>query len=436
MSSERIAKLREEIDRMKKMTPEGFTDEKQAASYFQEKEQMIENIVKTLETVDDAVTTETEGVKEAVKSLRESMKHLEKGARQLTRKDAEAEIGKALCAAWTGDRTTLGELKCVPNLKSENWNNPSDFEWTREKGFVMRKKDTPVEPMGNMATNEQYLINPIYESIIMEDAAKKSVMMNLVSHIPMRGPSIWIPERDRGGVSLKWLTQYGAKIEGSKPNAPTRKELKAYTLAGFIPWYDEFEEDVYADLGKLFMSEFTESYGVEFDRQCLIADESPFTGILADTNATKHTVDANIKKLSYIDFRDAEIKVPAEERKDCMWFFSESILNRITNITDDEGNPIWRRPGDSMPGLVDGYRYQECTLLPGFSEVKEKTPFAVFMNPKRIIHGNRKGIEIKRFEDTTESLENGELFMRFRKRDGFMISRPKGNIVVMATGAK
>ena len=89
-----------------------------------------------------------------------------------------------------------------------------------------------------------------------------------------------------------------------------------------------------------------------------------------------------------------------------------------------------------MPGLVDGYRYQECTLLPGFADVKEKTPFAVFMNPKRIMHGNRKGIEIKRFDGTTESLENGELYMRFRKRDGFMISRPKGNIVVMATGAK
>ncbi|MCR4940770.1 MAG: phage major capsid protein [Treponemataceae bacterium] len=420
---------------MRRMTPDGFADEKQAASYFQEKEEMLEEIVRTLDTVEDAMTTEAEGVKDAVKSMRESLRHLESGARQLTRKDVETELGKALCAAWTGDRNTLGELKCVPNLKSENWNNPSDFQWTREKGFVLRKKDTPVEPMGNMATNEQYLINPIYESVIMEDAARKSVMMDLVNHIPMKGPSIWIPERDRGGVSLKWLTQYGAKIEGSKPSAPTRKELKAYTLAGFIPWYDEFEEDVFADLGKLFMSEFTESYGIEFDRQCLVADASPFTGIMADGNATRHRVDCDIKKLSYIDFRDAEIKVPAEERKSCMWFFSESILNRITNITDDEGNPIWRRPGDSMPGLVDGYRYQECSLLPGFADVGENTPFAVFMDPRRIIHGNRKGIEIKRFEGTTESLENGELFMRFRKRDGFMISRSKGNIVVMQTEA-
>jgi hypothetical protein len=38
-------------------------------------------------------------------------------------------------------------------------------------------------------------------------------------------------------------------------------ELKAYTLAGFIPWYDEFEEDVFIDLGSIFLDEFTESYG-------------------------------------------------------------------------------------------------------------------------------------------------------------------------------
>jgi hypothetical protein len=45
------------------------------------------------------------------------------------------------------------------------------------------------------------------------------------------------------------------------------------------------------------------------------------------------------------------------------------------------------------------------------------------------------GIEIKRFDGTTESLEYGELFLRFRKRDGFLVARPKGNVVVMKTGA-
>jgi hypothetical protein len=55
------------------------------------------------------------------------------------------------------------------------------------------------------------------------------------------------------------------------------------------------------------------------------------------------------------------------------------------------------------------------------------------MNPKRIQHGDRKGIEIKRFDATTESMEYGELFLRFRKRDGFLVTRPAGNVVVLRT---
>jgi hypothetical protein len=47
--------------------------------------------------------------------------------------------------------------------------------------------------------------------------------------------------------------------------------------------------------------------------------------------------------------------------------------------------------------------------MPQLADIKADTPFAVFMNPKRIQHGNRKGIEIKRFDQTTESMQYGEL---------------------------
>jgi hypothetical protein len=57
------------------------------------------------------------------------------------------------------------------------------------------------------------------------------------------------------------------------------------------------------------------------------------------------------------------------------------------------------------------------------------------MNPKRIQHGNRKGIEIKKFDQTTESMQYGELFLRFRKRDGFLVTRPAENMVILKTKA-
>jgi HK97 family phage major capsid protein len=233
---------------------------------------------------------------------------------------------------------------------------------------------------------------------------------------------------------LHWLTAYGQQIKGSKPKGAERVELKAYTLAGYIPWYDEFEEDVFVDLGAMFIDEFIEVYWQEFDRQCLLADNDPFTGAMSCADKTEVTIaGSTIDKLTWKDFRDAVYKIPAEERKDCCWFLNETVLNHIANIEDNEGRPIWRGPTEAMPGKLDLYPYHEVSILPQLSDIGADTPFAIFMNPRRIFHGNRKGIEIKKFHGTTESMEYGELFLRFRKRDGFLVARPKNNILVLKT---
>ena len=437
--NELLSAIKQKIATMKKIELTGFTNTETATAYFQEKEAILEDVVKTLETVTvqeaaaaSATAGEVEALKGTVKSLRDEIKAQAKSPRELTRRELLFNLGKGIAAAWSGNHKALAELAFSPNLKSENWTNPRDVSWG-EKGWSVQK--TPLgDPMGNMATSEQYLINPIYETEIMQDAAKKSVMMNLVRHRPMAGPSIFLPTRDRGGVQLNWLTAYGQKIEGSKPKGAERVELKSYTLAGFIPWFDEFEEDVFIDLGAMFIDEFTETYGQEFDRQCLLADNDPFTGAMAHPDLTKVEIKgATIDDLTWKDFRDAVYKVPAEERKDCAWFLNETVLNHIANIEDTTGRPIWRRPTEAMPGRLDLYPYHEVSILPQIGDIGEDEIFAIFMNPKRIQHGNRRGIELKKFDGTTESLEYGELFLRFRKRDGFLVTRPKGNMVALKT---
>lgn len=429
--NEAIIAIKQRLNNMKSMIPTEAASVEQINKYFLEQQEITEQLLQILSDEKDASTTEIESCKQAIKQFREAMKQADTKMEQLSLKDVYRNLGKALVAAWNKDDETLGQLKFCPNIRSEKWNNPKDFTWETGKGFVP-SKGILGEPIGNLSNNDQYLINPIYEEVIMEEAAKESVMMKLVTHRPMSGPSIFIPERDRGGIELKWLTAYGQKIDATKSNMPTRTELKAYTLAGFVPFYDEFGEDVYIDLGKMFLEDFTEAYSQEFDRQCLIANKDPFTGALAQTKAeVQLTENSDVSKLSYMDFRNAEMKVPAEERKHCRWFMNETVLNHVTSIKDENGNPIWRKPWEGMPGVLDGYECVESSQLPQFTDISVGKPIAVFMNPRRIIHGNRKGIEIKRFDETTESLEYGEQFMRFRKRDGFLVTRPAKNMVIL-----
>lgn len=433
--NEVIMGLQKKLGEMKALVPTEAASPEQIKKYFNETEELIEGILKAACDQEDALTTELEGVKQTVKELRGLLKKTDTIVEPLSLRDLYYQMGKAMVAAWNKDEKTLAELKFCPNVRTEKWNNPKDFNWIPEKGFVPSKAALG-EPIGNLATNDQYLINPIYEETIMQEAAKKSVMMNLVTNRPMKNASIFIPERDRGGVELRWLTSYGQKIEATKPNVPTRTELKAYTLAGFIPWFDEFEEDVYVDLGKMFVEDMTEAYGQEFDRQCLVSDNAPFTGALKAQNIKTHAIESDeVAKLSWTDFRDSELKIAKEERIDCKWFMNETVLNHVVNIKDENGNPIWRKPGDNMPGKIDGYEVVESSMLPQFADIEADSPIAIFMNPKKILHGNRKGIEIKRFDETTESLEYGELFLRFRKRDGFLVTRANANIVVLKTAA-
>ena len=77
--------------------------------------------------------------------------------------------------------------------------------------------------------------------------------------------------------------------------------------------------------------------------------------------------------------------------------------------------------------------YHKVSILPQLANIEVDQAFAVYMNPRRIQHGNRKGIEIKKFDGTMESLEYEELLLRFRKRDCFLVMRPKGDIVVLKT---
>jgi HK97 family phage major capsid protein len=431
---ELLKAIRQKLADMKKIESTGFSDPAKAAEYFKDKEILLEEIAKTLETVTSNQSTQIAALEGTIKSLRDELKTQKKYPKELSRRELLYNLGKGIAAACGGNQKTIADLSFSPNFKVDNWTNPKDVSWG-EKGWQVTKAALG-DPVGNMTTNDQYLINPIYETEIMTEAAKKSVMMNLVRHRPMLGPSIFLPTRDRGGVELHWLTAYGQQITGSKPHGAERVELKAYTLAGYIPWYDEFEEDVFVDLGAMFIDEFIEVYGQEFDRQCLLAENDPFTGAMACADVTEVTIaGSSIADLPWKDFRDAVYKIPAEERKDCSWFINETVLNHVANIEDSEGRPIWRRPTEAMPGKLDLYPYHEVSIIPQIADIEEDQAFAVFMNPKRIQHGNRKGIEIKKFDSTTESMEYGELFLRFRKRDGFLVARPKNNIVVLKTQA-
>jgi len=75
-----------------------------------------------------------------------------------------------------------------------------------------------------------------------------------------------------------------------------------------------------------------------------------------------------------------------------------------------------------MPGRLDLYPYHEVLIFPQIVDIGQNEIFAIFMNPKRIQHGNRRSIELKKFDGMTENLDYGELFLQFRNMSSSLIA--------------
>jgi hypothetical protein len=175
MGNEELELIKKQLAAMKKIELTGFTNTETATAYFKEKEMILEGIVKALETAAAQQTAEVEALKGTVKALRGELKGQAANPRELTRRELCFNLGRGIAAAWTGNHGALAELAFTPNLKADNWTNPHEVKWG-DKGWTVNKAALG-EPMGNISTNDQYLINPIYETEIIQDAAKKSVMM-------------------------------------------------------------------------------------------------------------------------------------------------------------------------------------------------------------------------------------------------------------------
>src|SRR5574344_1027557 len=138
--NKQIEILQNRLIGMKSLIPAGVMNDDQFNKYFSEQNTVVEDIVKTLSEIDNATTTEMENIKDTIKLFRENMKVASANMTQLSKRDVQYEMGKALVGAWTNNKQLLGECKCIPNLRAEKWNNPKDFSWTAEKGFTAQKE--------------------------------------------------------------------------------------------------------------------------------------------------------------------------------------------------------------------------------------------------------------------------------------------------------
>lgn len=322
-----------------------------------------------------------------------------------------------------------------------NFGNGVDFinGWPSAKTVKdVRDKADLGTPLYSDAVTGSYLVRVDYIAEVLRIAAQASQMMGKVSRYPMSGITAYIPKAGTQ-PSFTWISaQSTAKTETN----PTfdRMTLTAYTAALWLAYVDELEEDSIVPLGIYFRDTIAEAWGSEFDRCCLTKNSSGsdlWNGALhAGTGI--YTMGAGATGFSSLDFDDLDGAIgqldTQAKRQGATWIWHTTVFDYLRNLKDANGQYYLNPYGSQAPSTVKGFPHIECDIMPSSSDSAAATKFVVLCNPKYIVHGDRVGLALKRFDQTAYRVQYDEIFIQARVRAAFGVSQPAA-VAVIKTAA-
>ena len=372
----------------------------------------------------DLIKTENAELKAALKTNKvelESIKAQIKANYSVTSEDEKLNnMGKYLIAVRRNDVETVHNMGGRINLSAS-----SNEEW-KPDGWVIAAAPDVGTPLRGDATTGSYLVPELFASEVLRVPEDPSALMNKVRTIPMGARKITYPTK-LAGVSFTWVTdETTAKTE--KNPTFSYVELECETAAGWIPFTEELDEDSSVALGSYFSELFREAWQTEFDKQALVANAAPFTGIIR--NASVNTLNMGAGKTSFVDatlddLLDLQTELDSQaKRKGAAYIMHVTVLDHFKKLKDDFGNYVYMQPAGSQPGTLWGYPYILSDAMPDSSSSAVSTPFIAFGNPKHLLYGKRVGMEIRVFKETMDALIYDRLFLRARLRAAFNCGVP------------
>lgn len=423
---------------LKSFATSGTTPE-DLAGYMEEREKFIGSVNEFLKDMPVALEKQFEEINTALKTMKENVVSYKQPDKELTK----ADVVKAFMKA------TLFALKGESAFKSKDWQKdlngiitPGSFMGDdfsrRNKFFTKDAVDSTLIPGGS---NAGYTINPIYERELIKYGSEKSDMAPYVRRLAMISPQYSFPFLSGRTFNMTRTTGASSGITWNKANkiaaattGPTfgeRVTITTSTLAAYIPWIDEFADDLQINesLDSLMTECFLEAFGEDFDYNVLVADSSgtdAYDGVLNASGVREYTVAGSTPfDISPDEFDTALLTIPRVDRDGGYWILNETVVNALRRRRNPDGSYMfWTAPSGDMPGMIAGHPYIDAHLMPSVEELIPGDPFMAYARPENMWVGERGGLEVRQFDMTSYQLEYGENFTRWRLRNGFKIAKP------------
>jgi len=344
-----------------------------------------------------------------------------------------------------------GDKQEVKRVSSEAWKSAlkSTDKATKNRAKALQKAMT-TSSSGEAPDDAQagLLVPPeLLAEVLRIKETQYGLARRDMRYLPFSGPgnSRVIPALGTS-VQVYW-TDEGGKKKSTQPkfNIVTQTLKK---LAAIVPMTEEIVEDSAVNLTALLADLFAEAVSKEEDLQFFAGTGSPWTGILNNGSVNDVSqASGDSTQLTADDLLDMIDETPTGALEGSKFYMNRKTLTNIRKLKGEDGQYIFQRPQDGIPGTIWGYDYELSDAFPAPSEVSTGEAYILFGNLKQAaIFGDKQQLRIKLLDQATITdtddetvlnlAEQDMIALRIVERVGYVLALPTALTVLKAAATE
>jgi len=215
------------------------------------------------------------------------------------------------------------------------------------------------------AADGGYLVPVEFNANIKRIASVAGVVRKNTTVYPMSTDTLEIPTV-AGAVTVYYPGESTAITETSGTSLFGYISLAISDIAGIIAMSDRLLYDSKINLTELLAVLFGEAMAVSEDSQALRGTGSPFYGATYYVTGDNliELGGATLSTITYSDIVNAEKAIPSSAIAGAKWYMSNWAARSLRSLRDDNNNPIYAGPKDSLPATLDGFPIETTDGMP------------------------------------------------------------------------